>query len=133
MRTLEIIKEIKNLPIQKRIFVIEKTIQSIRKLEETNQLRNAAEILYTDYLSDKELTVFTNLDFEHFYEARWDLVINVSADSLGKLPLKVIVPVTDWKDKFEVAPWMVRIDSNSKNGLERITDLYFTAHSQFQS
>ncbi len=70
MRTLEIIKEIKNLPIQKRIFVIEKTIQSIRKLEETNQLRNAAEILYTDYLSDKELTVFTNLDFEHFYEAR---------------------------------------------------------------
>jgi hypothetical protein len=70
MRTLEIIKEIQNLPIQKRIFVIEKTIQSIRKLEETNQLRNAAEILYTDYLSDKELTVFTNLDFEHFYEAR---------------------------------------------------------------
>jgi hypothetical protein len=64
MRTAEIIKEIQNLPIQKRIYVIEKTIQSIRKLEETNQLRNAADKLYTDYLSDKELTVFTNLDFE---------------------------------------------------------------------
>ena len=70
MRTAEIIKEIQNLPIQKRIYVIEKTIQSIRKLEETNQLRNAADKLYTDYLSDKELTVFTNLDFENFYETR---------------------------------------------------------------
>ena len=47
--------------------------------------------------------------------------IIVSADSLGKLPLKVIVPVTDWKDKFEVAPWMVRIESNSKNGLNKVS------------
>ena len=47
--------------------------------------------------------------------------IIVSDDSLGKLPLKVIVPITDWKDKFEVAPWMVRIESNSNNGLNKVS------------
>ncbi len=70
MRTIELIKEIQNLPIQKRIYVIEKTIQSIRKQEDSNQLRKAADMLYSDYLSDKELTLFTNLDFENFYETR---------------------------------------------------------------
>ena len=43
--------------------------------------------------------------------------IIVSDDSLGKLPLKVIVPITDWKDRYGIAPWMVRIAPNSKNGL----------------
>ncbi len=47
--------------------------------------------------------------------------IIVSDDSLGKLPLKVIVPLTDWKDKYVVAPWMVRIESNSKNGLNKVS------------
>ena len=45
--------------------------------------------------------------------------IIVSDDSLGKLPLKVIVPITDWKDKYEIAPWMIKIESNSKNGLTK--------------
>lgn len=70
MRTLEIIKEIRRLPVEKRIYVIEKTIHSIRKQEETNQLGKAAEILLMDYKSDKELTAFANLDFEEFYEAK---------------------------------------------------------------
>jgi len=29
--------------------------------------------------------------------------IIVNDDSLGKLPLKIIVPLTDWKQKYEVA------------------------------
>ena len=70
MRTNEIIKEIQRLPIQKRIYVIEKTIHSLRKHENTNQMKKAADTLYADYKSDKELTAFTNLDFEDFYEAR---------------------------------------------------------------
>ena len=70
MRTNEIIKEIKRLPIQKRIYIIEKTIHSLRKQEDPNQMKKAADILYTDYKSDKELTAFTNLDFEDFYETR---------------------------------------------------------------
>jgi len=46
-------------------------------------------------------------------------VIIVSDDSLGKLPLKVIVPITDWKERYDIAPWMIRIDQNSKNGLTK--------------
>ncbi|OFX19950.1 MAG: hypothetical protein A2033_19080 [Bacteroidetes bacterium GWA2_31_9] len=70
MTTLDIIKEIQGLPLQKRIYIIEKAIQSIRKQEDKNQLEAASKALYLDYLNDKELTAFTNLDFENFYEAR---------------------------------------------------------------
>lgn len=70
MRTNELIKEIQRLPIQKRMFVIEKTIHSLRKQENTNEMKKAASTLFSDYMSDKELVVFTNLDFEDFYETR---------------------------------------------------------------
>jgi hypothetical protein len=70
MRTNEILKEIQRLPIQKRIYVIEKTIHSIRKQEDTNQIKKAVDTLFNDYKSDKEMTAFTNLDFEDFYKAR---------------------------------------------------------------
>lgn len=70
MRTTELIKEIQKLPIQKRIFVIEKSIHSLRKNEDANQMKKAAELLYSDYKSNKELTDLTNLDFEEFYETR---------------------------------------------------------------
>jgi hypothetical protein len=63
MRTSEIIKEIQRLPFQKRIIVIEKTIHSLRKHEDTNQMKKAAESLYSDYESDKELVAFSNLVF----------------------------------------------------------------------
>jgi hypothetical protein len=70
MKTSEIIKEIERLPIRKRIYVIEKTIHAIGKHEDNNLLSKAANALYADYSSDKELTAFTNLDFETFYETR---------------------------------------------------------------
>ena len=70
MRTSEIIQELQDLPFQKRIYVIEKVIQSIRKQETVNVMNVAAETLRSDYETDKELTAFTDLDFEHFYEAK---------------------------------------------------------------
>ncbi len=45
--------------------------------------------------------------------------IIVSDNSLGKLPLKIIVPITDWKERYEIAPWMIKIEPNSKNGLTK--------------
>jgi mRNA interferase MazF len=45
--------------------------------------------------------------------------IIVSDDLLGKLPLKVIVPITDWKDRYDIAPWMIKVEPNSKNGLTK--------------
>jgi mRNA interferase MazF len=45
--------------------------------------------------------------------------IIVNDDRLGKLPLKVIVPITDWKDRYDIAPWMVKIEPNTTNGLSK--------------
>ena len=70
MRTTELIKEITRLPVQKRMLVIERAIHSIRQKEDYNQMKKAAELLLTDYKTNKELTVFSNLDYEDFYEAR---------------------------------------------------------------
>jgi hypothetical protein len=70
MKTTELIKEIQKLPVRIRIYVIERTIRLLRKQEEANQMEIAAESLYEDYKDNKELTAFTNIDFENFYEAR---------------------------------------------------------------
>jgi mRNA interferase MazF len=43
----------------------------------------------------------------------------VSSDLVGILPLKVIVPFTEWKDRYDQAPWMVRIDPDEQNGLSK--------------
>jgi mRNA interferase MazF len=45
--------------------------------------------------------------------------IIVNDNSLGKLPLKIIVPITDWKDRYEIAPWMIKIEPSSKNNLAK--------------
>lgn len=70
MNTSELLKEIRKLPIRERILIAEKTIKSIRELEESQALSIAAEALRSEYTSNKELTAFTNIDFEDFYEAR---------------------------------------------------------------
>ena len=43
----------------------------------------------------------------------------VNDNSLGKLPLKIVVPITDWKDRYEIAHWMIKIEPNLKNGLKK--------------
>lgn len=40
--------------------------------------------------------------------------IIVNDNNLGKLPLKVIVPVTDWKSHYKVAPWMIKLDPTTE-------------------
>jgi len=47
--------------------------------------------------------------------------IIVNDNSFGKLPLKIIVPLTDWKDRYKIAPWMVKIEPNSKNKLTKVS------------
>lgn len=43
----------------------------------------------------------------------------VNDDILGKLPLKVIVPITEWKDRYNIAPYMVKIEPAITNGLSK--------------
>ena len=45
--------------------------------------------------------------------------IIVNDDRLVKLPLKIIVPITDWKEHYQIAPWMVKIEPNNANGLSK--------------
>lgn len=46
-------------------------------------------------------------------------VIIVNDDEIGALPLKVVVPVTNWKERFEEVLWMTKIDPNDENGLTK--------------
>jgi mRNA interferase MazF len=48
-------------------------------------------------------------------------VIIVNDDEIGILPLKVIVPITDWKDRYEEAVWMTRIEPTTENGLSKVS------------
>ena len=70
MSTQEILSEINRLPLQDRLFIIEKTLEVIRANELDQQLSVATEVMKTEYRSNKELTAFTSLDLEDFYEAR---------------------------------------------------------------
>lgn len=51
--------------------------------------------------------------------------IIVNYDRLGKLPLKIIFPITDWKGHYQVAPWMVKIEPNKTNGLSKDSSAVF--------
>ena len=45
----------------------------------------------------------------------------VNDNTLGRLPLKIIVPVTDWKDSYNVSPWMVRMNPDNLNKLKKVS------------
>jgi mRNA interferase MazF len=45
--------------------------------------------------------------------------IIVNDNALGKLPLKIIVPITDWKERYEIAPWMVNLFPDKENNLSK--------------
>ena len=43
----------------------------------------------------------------------------VNRDALAKLPLKIIVPLTEWHPRFEAAPWHVPVEGTPENGLSK--------------
>jgi mRNA interferase MazF len=43
----------------------------------------------------------------------------VNDDAIGILPLRVIVPITDWKERYAVAPWMVKLEATAERGLAK--------------
>lgn len=46
-------------------------------------------------------------------------VVIVNDDEIGILPLKVIVPVTDWKARYDEVVWMTKVESSAENGLTK--------------
>jgi mRNA interferase MazF len=47
--------------------------------------------------------------------------IVVSSDAIGKLPIKLIAPITDWKAYFNQNLWHVKIEPDSTNGLAKVS------------
>jgi mRNA interferase MazF len=45
--------------------------------------------------------------------------IIVNNDEIGLLPLRIIVPVTDWKPHYGAAAWMVKIEPDASNKLTK--------------
>jgi mRNA interferase MazF len=43
----------------------------------------------------------------------------VSSDAIGILPIKMIAPVTDWKDRYSRNLLHIRIDPDKTNGLSK--------------
>lgn len=43
--------------------------------------------------------------------------IIVSVDALGAIPMRIVVPVTEWKERYAIAPWMVRLQPDPQNNL----------------
>lgn len=43
----------------------------------------------------------------------------VSVDSVGRLPLRMVVPLTDWKPQYAGFPWFVLIPADADNGLSK--------------
>jgi mRNA interferase MazF len=50
----------------------------------------------------------------------------VSNDTVGVLPLKVIAPLTDFKERYRTVPWMVVIEPDAENNLTKpsVVDLF---------
>lgn len=43
----------------------------------------------------------------------------LSSDAIGKLPLKIVAPLTSWQDAFESNLWHIRLVPASANGLSK--------------
>jgi len=43
----------------------------------------------------------------------------VSVPTVGRLPLRIVVPITDWKPSYASYPWFVEIPATAANGLTK--------------
>ena len=69
MHTKEIIDVIRRLPFNEQQEIADFIMGSIVENDEKQKIKTAAIKLYDDYTYDEELTTFTVLDSEEFYEA----------------------------------------------------------------
>lgn len=67
LQTQELIKEVKDLPIDQQLLVVEELIKSIKL---RNQLEYAVNELKAEYETNKDLVAFTSIDLDGFYETR---------------------------------------------------------------
>ncbi len=74
-QAIQLTEIFKQLPLVEKLYLIELFFRNIReetikKVSHEEEMRKAANLLLADYQSDEELTAFTVLDHEDFYETR---------------------------------------------------------------
>jgi len=70
MSTSEILDKISRLSPAEKLFIIEKTCKDLLRDNSVQQMTVAAEALENEYRTNQELTAFTSIDLEDFYEAK---------------------------------------------------------------
>ena len=45
--------------------------------------------------------------------------IVVNRNALGNLALRIVVPITGWQDRFKECDWLIRLDPDATNGLDK--------------
>jgi len=48
-------------------------------------------------------------------------VVVISSNSIGKLPIKLVVPITDWKTSFARNLWHIQLEPDDENGLTKVS------------
>lgn len=46
-------------------------------------------------------------------------VVVISSNLFTPIPLRIIIPITSWQDKFDRRPFMVKLLATAANGLDR--------------
>jgi len=70
---IQILEQTQRLSVSEKLLIVERILRSIREetiREPQDTMGIAARSLLADYETDEELTIFTSLDSEEFYEKR---------------------------------------------------------------
>lgn len=72
---MQILEAIQRLPLSDKLLLVELILRKVKEEItsgewEEEERRKAAEVLLADYREDEELTAFTIIDQEGFYEAK---------------------------------------------------------------
>ena len=49
--------------------------------------------------------------------------IVVSSDSVGRFGLKIVIPITEWKEYYEDFPWIIKLLPTQENGLSKVSSI----------
>ena len=70
MSTSEILKEINHLPLNEKLTLLERAIRDIIKHNYEQKMSVAADAMENEYKTNKDLTAFTSIDMDEFYETK---------------------------------------------------------------
>ena len=47
----------------------------------------------------------------------------INDDRLGRFGLRIVIPITEWKNYFSDYPWIIKIESSAENGLRKTSGI----------